>query len=277
MASYVSPKKNTEFIFYVSLTSQSSRPQFQSNPTLATGDVKVATDGGTLTNLGTLPVVTPSSSKGVKVTLSASEMNGDNILVVFSDAAGSEWDDLTVLIQTSTRQVDDLAYPNTSGRGMDVDTSGGVEVGSFQAGAITAAAIATDAIDNDALAANAITEIQSGLSTLTSANVASAVLDAVASSYNTAGTIGAKINTAASGSLGAGAVTHTVTVKDASNTPIDGAEVWITTDLAGTNVVASGATNSHGQITFMLDAGSYYEWVQHGSHNFSNPTAATVA
>lgn len=45
---------------------------------------------------------------------------------------------------------DDLAYPNTSGRGIDVDASGGVEVGSFQSGAITAAAVAAAA--NEAIA-----------------------------------------------------------------------------------------------------------------------------
>jgi hypothetical protein len=40
---------------------------------------------------------------------------------------------------------------------------------------ITASAIATDAIDSDALAANAVTEIQSGLSTLDAASVRSAI------------------------------------------------------------------------------------------------------
>src|SRR3972149_3352897 len=38
-------------------------------------------------------------------------MNGDNIIVVFIDqTATSEWDDLFIGIQTSARQVDDLAY-----------------------------------------------------------------------------------------------------------------------------------------------------------------------
>jgi hypothetical protein len=48
--------------------------------------------------------------------------------------------------------------PTTAGRTLDVDASGGCEVGSFQAGAITAAAIATDAIDADAIADGAITD-----------------------------------------------------------------------------------------------------------------------
>lgn len=113
MASYVTPEKNAEFIFYVSLVQQADTKLFQSNPTLAAGDVKVSTDGGALGNLGTLPVVTPGSSKLVKVTLSASEMNGDNIQVVFSDAAGAEWCDLVINIQTTVRQIDDLVFSAT--------------------------------------------------------------------------------------------------------------------------------------------------------------------
>lgn len=108
MPSYVTPKKNTEFILYVSLVSQADTKTFQSTPTLAAGDVQVSTDGGALANLGTLPVVTPGASKLVKVTLSAAEMNGDNIQVIFSDAAGAGWCDLMVTIQTTQQQIDNL-------------------------------------------------------------------------------------------------------------------------------------------------------------------------
>lgn len=58
--------------------------------------------------------------------------------------------------QVTTRDMDDLAFPTTSGRSIDVDADGGVEVDSIQDGAITAAAIATGAIDADAIAADAI-------------------------------------------------------------------------------------------------------------------------
>lgn len=109
MSSYVTPKKNTEFIFYVGLFSQANTKVLQSNPTLASGDVRVSIDGGAFANLTTLPTVAPASGKAVKVTLSASEMNGDNITVLFSDAAGDEWCDLIVNIQTTAQQVDDLA------------------------------------------------------------------------------------------------------------------------------------------------------------------------
>lgn len=127
MATYVPPKRATQFITYIGLPSQTSTASFQSNPTIAAGDFKVSIDGGALANLATLPAVTPASSKMVKITLSTSEMTGDNITVVCSDAAGAEWCDVIFNIQTAARQIDDLAFPNTSGRGIDV-TAGG-EVG----------------------------------------------------------------------------------------------------------------------------------------------------
>lgn len=127
MTTYVPAKKNTEYIFYMGLVSRSTG-QFQANPTLAAGDFKVSIDGGALANLGTLPAVTPAASKMVKVTIAAAEMNGDNITVVASDAAGAEWDDVIVNIQTSARQVDDLAFPTTSGRSIDVTATGEVGI-----------------------------------------------------------------------------------------------------------------------------------------------------
>src|SRR3972149_4027348 len=112
MTSYVTPKKNAAYIFYVGLVSSANRPDFQTNPTLAAGDVKVSIDGGALNNLATLPDVQPDGATvPVRVQLSADEMNGDNIVVVFIDqTATSEWDDLFIGIQTSARQVEDLAY-----------------------------------------------------------------------------------------------------------------------------------------------------------------------
>jgi len=56
---------------------------------------------------------------------------------------------------------------------------GAIDAATFAAGAINAAAIATDAIDNDALSADAVTAIQSGLSTVTTAQVNAEVVDAL--------------------------------------------------------------------------------------------------
>lgn len=134
MTSYEPAKKNTAFIMYLGLPSQANVAVFQANPTLATGDVKVSIDGGALANVATLPTVTPASGKMVKLSLSSSEMNGDNITVVFSDAAGAEWYDTIVGIPTAVRQVDDLAFPATSGRSMVVDAAGLVDANAVKLG-----------------------------------------------------------------------------------------------------------------------------------------------
>lgn len=109
MTSYVTPKKNAAFILYVGLEDQANAGLLKAAPTLAAGDFKVSIDGGTLNNLTDLPTVTPTGGRMVKITLTAAEMNGDNVTVVCSDAAGAEWYDLIVNLQTTARQIDDLS------------------------------------------------------------------------------------------------------------------------------------------------------------------------
>lgn len=109
MVSYVTPKKNSAFILYFALPSMAATGSFQSAPTLAAGDFKVSIDGGALANLTTLPTNTPGGVM-VKASFSASEMNGDNItLVAIDQTATKEWADTVINIQTSARQIDDLA------------------------------------------------------------------------------------------------------------------------------------------------------------------------
>jgi len=133
MATYVPAKRGVEYIFYVSLVQQADTKLLQANPTLASGDVTISKDGGAFANLTTLPTVTPASGKAVKVTVSNTEMTADNVLILFSDAAGAQWCDLSINIQTAARQIDDLCYPTTSGRSIDVDATGGVEITTNQA------------------------------------------------------------------------------------------------------------------------------------------------
>jgi tetrahydromethanopterin S-methyltransferase subunit F len=108
MASYLPCVKNNAagYIFYVGLVSQASTLVFQANPTLAAGDVKIAIDDGAPANLGTLPSVDADFTKRVKVTLSQAETNGDNLTIIFSDAAGAEWCDLIINIHTATQTFD---------------------------------------------------------------------------------------------------------------------------------------------------------------------------
>lgn len=75
--------------------------------------------------------------------------------------------------------------------------------------------------------------------------------------------------------LGAGSTSTTVTVDDGTN-PLDSVDVWITTDSGGSNVVARGYTNASGQVSFLLDTGSYYVWKQISGYAFTNPETLTV-
>jgi len=108
MASYLPPTKGVEYIFYICLESQASAGTFQANPTIAAGDFTVSTDGGSFSNLDTTPTVTPASGVQVKVTVSATEMNGDNILVAWQDAAGAQWYSGFALIQPAAQTFDTI-------------------------------------------------------------------------------------------------------------------------------------------------------------------------
>ena len=92
------PTYAVEYVFYVSLVSRASRPQFQANPTLAIGDVKICRGDGAAANLATLPEVDVDFTTRVKVTVSATEMteSSGKISLHFLDASGAEWDDLMV-------------------------------------------------------------------------------------------------------------------------------------------------------------------------------------
>lgn len=101
-APYNPPVKNEDFIIRVALRDANDPRRMKSNPTIAAGDFKVDKDGGGLTNCGTLPSVDPASSKLVKITLSATEMNADVVTVVCSDQTDPpEWADFVFSIPTT--------------------------------------------------------------------------------------------------------------------------------------------------------------------------------
>ncbi len=197
------PKKNAAFVFYVGLVSQADTKLLQASPTLAADDVKVATDDAAPGNLATLPVVDADFTDRVKVSLSAGEMNGDRITVIFSDAAGAEWADLLIDIPTTTRQIDDLAFPATSGRSFTVETDGMVHgdlkewlgvaplalvaqrvnssVGAMAAAVLTAAAIASNAFTAVKFAASALNGKGDWNIGKTGYSLAATGLDAIAS------------------------------------------------------------------------------------------------
>lgn len=145
-----------------------------------------------------------------------------------------------------------LAYTNGGGRmpsqvkGIDANA---ITAASIATDAITAAKIAPDAIGASELAADAVTKIAAG----------------VASSGGLRGS-------------GASSVTCTFT-NTTTGLAVPDADVWITSDAAGTAVVAGTLqTNSSGQAVFLLDAGTtYYFWGQKDGVNSVRGTSFVAA
>jgi len=71
---------------------------------------------------------------------------------------------------------------------------------------------------------------------------------------------------------GEGATVGTITILEDS-VPVADADVWVTSDEAGLNIVAGTLqSNSVGEVEFWLDEGvTYYIWGQKDGHNFDNP------
>ena len=101
-APYNPPKKNEDFKIRIALEDYNNPGNFKSNPTIAAGDFKVDKDAGGLTNLTTLPTVSPASSVCVLIELSSTEMNADVVTVVCIDQTSpKEWADFVFSIPTT--------------------------------------------------------------------------------------------------------------------------------------------------------------------------------
>ncbi len=126
--------------------------------------------------------------------------------------------------------------------------------------------------------------------------VAGAALDGVLADHDTEDTLGNVLNDlteesgglyrytsaalaeAPTGGAGSGGITFTYTLTSSEGgAPIPDASVWATNDAAGNNVLASGVTNTDGEVVFFLDAGTIYVWRQKAGWNFVNPDTETVA
>lgn len=102
-APYNPPVKNEDFIIYIGLEDMANPGEFVANPTIAAGDFQVSKDGGTFANLATLPTVSPASGRAVKIELSATEMNADNVVIQCVDQTDpKEWADQFISIPTTS-------------------------------------------------------------------------------------------------------------------------------------------------------------------------------
>lgn len=80
--------------------------------------------------------------------------------------------------------------------------------------------------------------------------------------------------------LGTGAVTvdyYMYTDESGETGPIGDCKVWVTTDITGLTIIASGYTDVFGKVTFYLDAGTYYMWRKKSGYVFTNPDTEIVS
>lgn len=264
MATYVPPKRATAYRFNVSLVDQSNTKVMKANPTLAAGDVKVSKDNGAFANLTTLPAVAPAAGVQVQVDLSATEMTADNVFVQFIDAAGAEWCDLTINIPTAARQVDDLAFPATSGRSMVVDASGLVDANMVKVGPtgsgtaqtagdiparLPAALTGAGNIKADALAWNGLTTVALPLIP----TVAGRTLDVSATGeagidWANVGTPGSTVSLSATTVATVTTTTTATTATNLTNAPTNGDFTAVMKASIGTAVAASAVASVTGNI-----------------------------
>jgi len=93
------PERNVPYIFDVALI-DSLTGDFKIDPTIVSGDFKVAKESGSFVNLATLPVISPIGTSNLKVSLSATEMDADRLVVEALDVVGEEWDGMRSRIET---------------------------------------------------------------------------------------------------------------------------------------------------------------------------------
>jgi hypothetical protein len=150
----------------------------------------------------------------------------------------------------------------------------GAEVDTFQ---VTAQDMDDLAVPGDAMDLVAGAVDAAALDPTAGAEIADHVWDEALAGHLGAGSTGEALSNAASCGMGAGAIDFIYTVTDTVTLlPIDGVQVWVSTDLAGLNVIASGYTNAFGQVTFWLDPATYYFWRTRAGYTFANPDTETV-
>ena len=104
------PKKNIPYEFSIGLIDSVNPTEFKINPTIAVGDFQISKDDENFANLGILPVVDPSGSILVKISLSSTEMNADKIYIYAKDVVGNEWNQKLISLDIPIENNDGLQY-----------------------------------------------------------------------------------------------------------------------------------------------------------------------
>lgn len=77
--------------------------------------------------------------------------------------------------------------------------------------------------------------------------------------------------------VGLGTRVYSVQVNTAAGTALANAVGVLTTDITGIVAVQETSSDSYGMLTFVVAPGTYYLWVTHPNHTFTNPQTVVVA
>jgi len=125
------PIKGVAYTFSTPVIQTTNPDKFYVNPPLAAGNFSISQDGGPFAPLTNTPTVVPAGSILIEIVLTAAEMNYDRIYVR-GTRPGNVWNDFLIELRTTTRGIDDLAYPTVSGQALLVDGSGFVTANGVQ-------------------------------------------------------------------------------------------------------------------------------------------------
>lgn len=255
------PLPGETFTFSIPLVSQASSHVFQAAPTIAAGDFKRSINNGSFANMDNLPTVTPAAGKLVQIVVSAAETTaageGGTIDIVGSDAAGAEWDDISVCLRVGVIAANAAQLSGDAGAADNLelffDGTGYASAGSINSvsGTVSANVVQingdTDPVDNLVLA----------LGTGGLVEKLNSMLETAGLSFRFTAAALAEAPT----EVGSGTGTYTDTIKDPSNNPLDGARVQLSTDAAGAHRVYEAFTNALGVFVMNPDPGTYYRWI----------------
>lgn len=168
-------------------------------------DSERSIDQGTFTDCTNEAIEIATGSGVYSLAVTQAELNGDEIAFITKTSTGGAKTAVNVLY-TSTRNIDDLSFPATSGRSTVVETDGmvhadlkewlgvaplalvaqrvNVSVGAMAADTITASAYAVGAIAADAFAAGAINAAAIATGAITNLTFAAGAIDAAAIAAN---------------------------------------------------------------------------------------------
>lgn len=170
-------------------------------------DTEVSIDGGTFTDATNEAAEIATNSGLYKITLTLTEMNGDVIAIITKTSTSNAKTAVNV-IYTSTRQIDDLAFPATSGRSMVVDAAGLVDANTVKLGP-TGSGTAQTARD---VGASVLVSVGTGAGQI---NVASGKVPATLAAADVTGNVASDLKAITAG------VDFSATMKASINTEAD--------------------------------------------------------